>query len=147
MPSEIKSPGGVAFELVWEKPSKDPAKVLNSPPSKDDINVEKRIKEKQIAAEERRKSMECSRQQQAQKNNQKIMEARAKAEALDKKFKEEAEVKLMEKLQRIEGNQKACKENLLLKLKEHDEKIEKVQKRKKVIGDIGDDGDASSTSS
>lgn len=53
--TEIKSPGGLAFELVWEKPSKDPAKVLNSTPSKDDINVEKRIREKQIAAEERRK--------------------------------------------------------------------------------------------
>lgn len=144
MPSEIKSPGGVAFELVWEKPSKDPAKKLNSPPSKDDINVEKRIKEKQIAAEERRKSMECSRQQQAQKKNQKIVEARAKAEELDKKFKETSEVKLTEKLQRVEGNQKACKENLMLKLKEHDEKIEKVQQRKK---EIGDNGDASPTSS
>lgn len=63
--------------------------------------------------------MECSRQQQAQKKNQKIVEARAKAEELDKKFKETSEVKLTEKLQRVEGNQKACKENLMLKLKEH----------------------------
>ncbi|KAJ8032852.1 Stathmin-1-A [Holothuria leucospilota] len=138
MPSEIKSPGGLAFELVWEKPSKDPAKVLNSTPSKDDINVEKRIREKQIAAEERRKSMESSRLEQMQKKQQRMVEARAKAEELDKKFKETSAVKLTEKLGKVEEKQKACREDLLLKLKEHDERIEKVRERKKVIGENGD---------
>lgn len=139
MPSEVKTPGGMAFELPLDDNKKvDVSKRPLSPPKSKSIPSLEEINTKLHEAEMRRRSAETSMLEKLAEENARILEAQAKVAEKNNNFKTTSEKQLIEKMSKVEVNQKNRKESSNLKFQEKNNHIKEVQERKKEIGDGGD---------
>ncbi|XP_072170252.1 stathmin-like isoform X1 [Diadema setosum] len=139
MPSaEVKTSGGVSFELNLDDKEPDPNKCPLSPPKSKSTTSLDEINAKLQEAERRRRSVETQMLEQLAKENARIIEAQAKVAEKNTVFKTVTEKQLTEKMSKVEVKLQANKEALKSKFQEKNNHIKEVQERKKVMGENGD---------
>ncbi|XP_784642.2 stathmin [Strongylocentrotus purpuratus] len=143
MPSEVKTPGGMAFECILDENKKpDTSKRPATPPKSKSTTSLDEINAKLQEAERRRRSVETQMLEKLAEENARILEAQAKVAEKNNNFKMEAKKQYVEKMTKVEINQQAQQEAFNLKLQEKKNHIKVVQERNMRKKEIGDGGDA-----
>ncbi|XP_070556032.1 stathmin-like isoform X2 [Ptychodera flava] len=132
MPStdqEVKTNGGVAYEVILSEPKLDTIKRPISPPKKQ-LSME-HIASKLEAAEERRKSLEASLRTRLAEERAMAQEKLYKVMQENNNFQEETKHKLDEKMHIFEANRSAHFHALQQRLQEREIRGQQVRNHKR----------------
>ncbi|XP_077991223.1 stathmin-like isoform X1 [Glandiceps talaboti] len=130
---EVKTTGGVAYEVILSEPKTNTIKRPTSPTSKKlDTSLEE-ITCKLTAAEERRKSLEAQLLNRLAEERAVAQEKAFKVMQVENNFQEETKSKLDEKMHIFEANRSAHFQALQERLKEREVRGQQVRRHKRSL--------------